>query len=163
MKLKKILALVMAALLLSLLPLQAFAATSIDSVTVRVSGRAGGYTYADVEKFVTIRTEGVSIAMADLIPDEGKDAYTGEMKVGDTYLLSMKLTADSGYVFGANVTVDCNLENAKAIRGSDTALYVLVPFTVTGNGGGFFSMLIGFLQRFFSALMSIFSNLPIGA
>ncbi|MBR2730797.1 MAG: hypothetical protein IKD72_02280 [Clostridia bacterium] len=163
MKLKKILALALAALLLGLLAVPAFAATTIDTVEIRVSGRAGGYTYADVEKFVKIRTPGVSIAMADLIPGEGKDAYTGELKVGDTYLLSLKLTADSGYAFSAGVTVDCNLADAKTIRGSDSALYVLVPFAVTGNGGGFLSALLGFLQNFFRALMSIFSKLPLGA
>ena len=163
MKFKKMLALALAALLLSLLPLQAFAATAIDTVQIRVSGRAGGYTYADVEKFVTIRTPGVSIAMADLIPGEGKDAYTGELKVGETYLLSMKLTADSGYAFSANVKVDCNLDDASLIRGSDSAIYVLVPFTVTGRGGGFFSALLGFLQNLFRMLTSIFSNLSFGA
>lgn len=157
MKLKKILALALAALLLSLLPLQAFAATEIGNVSIRVSGRAGGYTYADVDKFVTIRTQGVSIDMADVIPGEGKDAYEGEMKVGDTYLLSMKLVAEDGYAFAKDVTVSCNLDNAKIIRGSDSAVYVLVPFVVTGNGGGFLAIFLNLLQSLARVLTSIFS------
>lgn len=163
MKLKRVLALLLAALLLSLLPLQAFAATAISNVNLRISGRAGGYTAADVEKFVTVRTDGVSIEMADLIPGEGKDAYLGELKVGETYLLSMKLKAADGYAFSNDVSVTCNLDNARIIKGSDTAAYVLVPFTVTGNGGGFLAMFLNLIQSIIRAIASIFVMPPVAA